>query len=183
MPLVEIKLKPAGPWRAGHRSGDRERADSVYHSDALYSAVTHAMRSLGWLDAWLDATARAESGSAVRFSSLFPFVQENKHSDATRLLPPPRTAWPPSGAGKLYVNAAKLVPVDVARRGIVSESQWIRRRRERMSAPRRSRRPVFCFDAICRRRRPYERQHRAASHRVSRIRPARRLVGPDRFHE
>jgi CRISPR/Cas system CSM-associated protein Csm4 (group 5 of RAMP superfamily) len=124
LPLTEIRLKPTGPWRAGHRSGDRERADSVYHSDALYSAVTHAMKSLGWLEEWLGATARAESGSAVRFSSLFPFVQETKSSDATRLLPPPRTAWPPSGAGKLYVNAARLVPVDVARRGIVNESQW-----------------------------------------------------------
>ena len=40
------------------------------------------------------------------------------------MLPPPRTAWPPSGAGKLYVNAAKLVPVEVARRGVVNESRW-----------------------------------------------------------
>ncbi len=116
--LIEIRLRPTGPWRAGHRTGDRERADAVYHSDALYSAVTHAMKSLGWLEEWLDATARAESGAAVRFSSLFPFVGE------TRLVPPPRTAWPPSGAGKLYVNAAKLVPVEVARRGVVNESRW-----------------------------------------------------------
>lgn len=118
MPLVEIRLRPTGPWRAGHRAGDRERADSVYHSDALYSAVTHAMHALGWLEEWLNATARAEAGSAVRFSSLFPFIGD------TRLLPPPRTAWPPSGAGKLYVNAAKLVPVEVAMRGIVNESRW-----------------------------------------------------------
>jgi len=116
--LIELRLRPTGPWRAGHRTGDRERVDSVYHSDALYSAVTHAMQSLGWLEEWLDATARAASGSAVRFSSLFPYVGE------TRLLPPPRTAWPPSGAGKLYVNAARLVPVEVARRGIVNESSW-----------------------------------------------------------
>ncbi len=91
--------------------------DSVYHSDTLYSAVTHAMASLGWLEEWLDATARTET-SAVRFSSLFPFVGD------TRLVPPPRTAWPPSGARKLYVNAAKLVPVEVARRGVVNESRW-----------------------------------------------------------
>lgn len=118
MSLIEVRLKPSGPWRAGHRTGDRERVDSVYHSDALFSAVTHAMQSLGWLEEWLGATARAEGRSAVRFSSLFPFVGE------TRLLPPPRTAWPPSGAGRLYVNAAKLVPVEVARRGIVNESSW-----------------------------------------------------------
>src|SRR5947209_7488946 len=118
MALIEIRLRPTGPWRAGHRGGDRERVDTVYHSDALYSAVTHAMRSLGWLEAWLDATARASAGSAVRFSSLYPFVGE------TRLLPPPRTSWPPSGAGKLYVQAAKLVPVEVARRGVIHESRW-----------------------------------------------------------
>ncbi len=118
MALIEIRLRPSGPWRAGHRTGDRERVDAVYHSDALYSAVTHAMSSLGWLDPWLDATARAVDGSAVRFSSLFPFIGD------TRLIAPPRTSWPPSGAGKLYVKAAKLVPLDVARRGIVQESRW-----------------------------------------------------------
>lgn len=118
MALIEIRVRPSGPWRAGHRTGDRERVDAVYHSDALYSAVTHAMSSLGWLDPWLDATARAVDGSAVRFSSLFPFIGD------TRLIAPPRTSWPPSGAGKLYVKAAKLVPLDVARRGIVQESRW-----------------------------------------------------------
>ena len=118
MALIEIRLRPSGPWRAGHRTGDRERVDAVYHSDALYSAVTHAMSSLGWLDQWLDSTARAVDGSAVRFSSLFPFIGD------TRLIAPPRTSWPPSGAGKLYVKAAKLVPLDVARRGIVQESRW-----------------------------------------------------------
>jgi CRISPR type III-A-associated RAMP protein Csm4 len=118
MPLIEIRLRPSGPWRAGQRAGDRERVDAVYHSDALYSAVTHAMSSLGWLEEWLDATARASEGSAVRFSSLFPFIGD------TRLIAPPRTAWPPSGAGKLYVKAAKLVPLEVARRGIVQESRW-----------------------------------------------------------
>jgi CRISPR type III-A-associated RAMP protein Csm4 len=55
---------------------------------------------------------------AVRFSSLFPFLGDQ------RLIPPPRTSWPPSGAGKLYVNAAKLVPLEVARKGIVNESRW-----------------------------------------------------------
>src|ERR1700691_4560026 len=103
MGLIEIRLRPTGPWRAGHRTGDRERVDAVYHSDALYSAVTHAMNSLGWLEEWLDATARAEAGSAVNFSSLFPFVGD------TRLLPPPRTAWPPSGAGRLDGDHAKVV--------------------------------------------------------------------------
>jgi CRISPR type III-A-associated RAMP protein Csm4 len=92
--------------------------DGIYHSDALYSAVTQAMRSLGWMEEWLNATAAGDNASAVRFSSLFPFLAE------TRLIPPPRTAWPPSGAGKLYVKSAKLVPLDVARQGVVNESRW-----------------------------------------------------------
>src|ERR1700722_9050156 len=113
-----MKLRPTGPWRAGQSTGDRERVDAIYHSDALYSAVTHAMSSLGWLEPWLDATARSHDAPAVRFSSLFPFLGD------TRLIPPPRTSWPPSGAGKLYVNAAKLVPLEVARKGVVNESRW-----------------------------------------------------------
>jgi CRISPR/Cas system CSM-associated protein Csm4 (group 5 of RAMP superfamily) len=118
MALLEIRLRPAGPWRAGHRTGDRERVDSVYHSDALYSAVTHAMNSLGWLEEWLDVTARAAAGSGIKFSSLYPFIGD------TRLIAPPRTAWPPSGAGKLYVSAARLVPLEVARRGVTNDSIW-----------------------------------------------------------
>ncbi len=119
MALIEIRLRPTGPWRAGHHAGDRERVDAVYHSDALYSAVTHAMNSLGWLEEWLDATARSSEAAAVRFSSLFPFIGD------TRLIAPPRTSWPPSGAGKLYVKAARLVPLEVARQGVVQESRWM----------------------------------------------------------
>jgi CRISPR type III-A-associated RAMP protein Csm4 len=118
MPLIEIRLRPAGPWRAGHPAGDRERIDPTYHSDALYSAVTQAMSALGWMEEWLDATARSRSASAARFTSLFPFVGD------TRLIPPPRTSWPPSGAGKLHVKAVRLVPLEVARQGIRSESRW-----------------------------------------------------------
>jgi CRISPR/Cas system CSM-associated protein Csm4 (group 5 of RAMP superfamily) len=118
MALTEVRLRPTGPWRAGERTGDRERVDAVYHSDALYSAVTHAMKQLGWLEDWLDATARAGTAPQVRFSSLFPFIGE------TRLVAPPRTSWPPSGSAKLHVNAAKLVPLEVACHGIVNESRW-----------------------------------------------------------
>jgi CRISPR/Cas system CSM-associated protein Csm4 (group 5 of RAMP superfamily) len=118
MALMEVRLRPTGPWRAGERSGDRERVDAIYHSDALYSAITHAMKALGWLEEWLDATARSTDAPLVRFSSLFPFIGE------TRLVTPPRTSWPPSGSGKLHVSAAKLVPLEVARRGIVNESRW-----------------------------------------------------------
>ncbi len=119
MALLEIQLRPTTPWRAGHRAGDRERVDTVYHSDALYSAVTHAMSALGWLDEWLDATARAEAGSLVRFSSLFPVV------NGVRLVPPPKTTWPPAAPGKLYAKAAKLVPLEVALHGMSDESKWM----------------------------------------------------------
>ena len=57
MPLLEIKLHSLGPWRTGYAAGDRERVDAVFHSDAVYSAITFAMRQLGWLDEWLAATA------------------------------------------------------------------------------------------------------------------------------
>jgi CRISPR/Cas system CSM-associated protein Csm4 (group 5 of RAMP superfamily) len=118
MSLTEVRLRPAGPWRVGHRAGDRERVDVIYHSDALYSAVTHAMKSLGWLEEWLDATARAAS-PAVRFSSLFPFIGK------TRLIAPPRTVWPPVQAGKLYLQGSKLVPLELARGGTFDESRWM----------------------------------------------------------
>ena len=118
MSLTEVRLRPAGPWRTGHRAGDRERVDVIYHSDALYSAVTHAMRSLGWLEDWLDATARAAGDPAVRFSSLFPFIGK------TRLITPPRTVWPPANAGKIYLQGAKLVPLELIRSGAFDESRW-----------------------------------------------------------
>src|SRR5271168_657510 len=113
MALIEVRLRPAGPWRVGHHAGDRERVDVIYHSDALFSAITHAMRVLGWLDEWLDATARAEGAPAVRLSSLFPFIGK------TRLIPPPKGAWPPANAGKLYLQGMKLAPLEIARGGAV----------------------------------------------------------------
>jgi CRISPR/Cas system CSM-associated protein Csm4 (group 5 of RAMP superfamily) len=105
MALIEVKLRPTGPWRAGHRTGDRERVDVVYHSDALYSALTHAMRVLGWLEPWLDATARSLS-PVVRFSSLYPFVGK------TRLIASPRPF------------AVKLVPLELARGGAFDKTRW-----------------------------------------------------------
>ncbi len=105
--LYELRMRPTGPWRTGERSGDRERVDAIYHSDALYSAVTHAMSSLGHLEEWLDATARAEGAPAVKLGSLFPFAGPQ------RLAPPPRNCWPPAGQTRLYLEAAKLVPLEV----------------------------------------------------------------------
>jgi CRISPR/Cas system CSM-associated protein Csm4 (group 5 of RAMP superfamily) len=119
MSLIEVRLRPTTPWRVGHGAGDRERVDVVYHSDALYSAITHAMKTLSWLDEWLAATAANGDSPAVSFSSLFPFIGK------TRLVAPPKTWWPPANPGRLYTEAAKLIPLEVVRNGIVDESRWM----------------------------------------------------------
>lgn len=119
MPLLEIKLRPLGPWRTGYAAGDRERVDPVYHSDAVYSAVTLAMQQLGWLPEWLAATVGQALPPAVRFSSWFPYVA------ASRLAPPPRSAWPPAGAGKLYLEAARLAPLELIGAKTVDETKWV----------------------------------------------------------
>ncbi len=117
MALIEVRLRPTGPWRTGYR-GDRERVEVVYHSDALFSAITHAMRALGWMDEWLDATARATGEPAVRLGSLFPFVGK------TRLVAPPKSVWPPTGRTQLHLSSAKLVPLEVLRQGMQDEARW-----------------------------------------------------------
>ena len=118
MALIEVKLRPLGPWRPGHAAGDRERVDAVYHSDALFSAMTHAMRSLGWMEEWLDATARAAGDPVVRLSSLFPF------SGKTRLVAPPKSSWPPSQGTRLYLHGISLVPLEVVKSGMGDDSRW-----------------------------------------------------------
>lgn len=101
-----IRLRPLGPWRIGPDSGDRDRVERVYHSDALYSAVSGAMARLGALEEWLDATARAVE-SAVRFSSCFPF-----HGDSLYATPP-RSLWPPPASSRVRWKGARFVPLSV----------------------------------------------------------------------
>ncbi|MGA7411059.1 MAG: hypothetical protein WBW33_11275, partial [Bryobacteraceae bacterium] len=127
-----IRLRPAGPWRYGPGDGARDRVDSLYRSDRLFSAVSQAMLHLGHLDAWLDATARA-SHPAVVFSSLFPFQAD------TLFAPPPQTLWPPAVAAlrtpspvfltKVRWRTAQFVPVPVIESLItgsqISADQWI----------------------------------------------------------
>ena len=117
MALIEVRLRPTGPWRTGYR-GDRERVDVVYHSDTLFSAVTHAMRALGWMEEWLAATTGAAGEPAVRLGSLFPFVGK------IRLIAPPKSVWPPSGRAQLHLSGAKLVPLEVLRQGLQDEARW-----------------------------------------------------------
>jgi len=118
MPVIEVRLRPTAPWRVGDASGDRERTGGVYRSDSLYSAVTHAMKMLGWLEEWLDGTARTTDSPAVRFSSLFPFFGER------RLVPPPRTQWTTATAVRTQTQGARFVPLEFARGGSFDEAQW-----------------------------------------------------------
>jgi CRISPR type III-A-associated RAMP protein Csm4 len=106
MSALLIKLRPTGPWRIGPDSGDRDRVDRIYHSDSLFSAVTGAMASLGELDPWLEATARAAE-PAVRFSSCFPFYGD------TLYIVPPRNVWPPPPSAKVRFKGARFVPLKV----------------------------------------------------------------------
>jgi hypothetical protein len=124
-PGLVVKLRPSGPWRIGPDSGARNRVDVIYHSDSLYSAVTAAMSRLGWLEEWLDATARTGS-PAVSFSSCFPYL------DDVVFVVPPRTVWPPAapstqgGAGSLEERAFRSADGGAVHPGrpALDENQW-----------------------------------------------------------
>jgi CRISPR type III-A-associated RAMP protein Csm4 len=109
-PGLVVKLRPNGPWRIGPDSGSRNRVETIYHSDSLYSAVTWAIARLGFLDSWLAATARSAS-PAVSFSSCFPFLDE------IGFIAPPRTIWPPSSPALLSARvrwkSARFIPLGV----------------------------------------------------------------------
>jgi CRISPR type III-A-associated RAMP protein Csm4 len=124
-PGLVVKLRPSGPWRIGPDSGARNRVDLIYHSDSLYSAVTAAMARLGWLEEWLDATARNGS-PAVSLSSCFPYL------DDMVFVVPPRTVWPPASpsakAARVRWKSARFVPLPVVQvilAGLaLDENQW-----------------------------------------------------------
>jgi CRISPR type III-A-associated RAMP protein Csm4 len=104
MQALLVQLAPLGPWRNGTATGARDRVDPRMPSDTLYSALCHAMAALGWIDEWLDATAKAKT-SAVKLSSLFPWFGDNL------CVPPPRHLWARAGSVKLRASAARFVPV------------------------------------------------------------------------
>src|ERR1700682_2462170 len=107
-PSFAVLFRPLGPWRFGPESGARDRAGRVYHSDAVFSAVTTAMARLDLLDAWLDATARRDqSESAVRFSSFFPFQRD------TLFVIPPRSVWPPPPSAEVRYQSARFIPLSL----------------------------------------------------------------------
>ncbi|HYK62996.1 MAG TPA: hypothetical protein VEV85_26395 [Bryobacteraceae bacterium] len=116
-----LRLRPTGPWRIGPDSGDRDRVERIYHSDSLYSAVSHAMARLGMLDEWLAATATAAE-PAVCFSSCFPFNGD------TIYVTPPRSLWPPPASSKVRWKGARFAPLSVVQSLVsgkpVSEEGW-----------------------------------------------------------
>ena len=117
-----VRFRPTGPWRFGSDSGARDRVELVYHSDAAFSAVTTAMGRLGYLEEWLDVTARGSGVPAVRFSSFFPFQGD------TLLVIPPRSHWPPGESAKVRYKGARFVPLSVVNTliegGEVDENKW-----------------------------------------------------------
>jgi CRISPR type III-A-associated RAMP protein Csm4 len=124
-PGLVVKLRPAGPWRIGPDSGARNRVDTIYHSDTLYSAVTSALSRMGSLEEWLAATARHEA-PAVSFSSCFPFLDE------IGFIVPPRTVWPPNTPALMGAHvrwkSARFVPLGIVQALLagkaLDESQW-----------------------------------------------------------
>jgi CRISPR type III-A-associated RAMP protein Csm4 len=102
-----VRFRPLGPWRFGPDSGARDRVDLIYHSDALFSAVSSAMSQLGFGEDWFAATALATAAPAVRLASFFPFV-----GDAL-LVAPPRALWPPPESAKIRYKGAYFVPLTV----------------------------------------------------------------------
>ena len=116
-----VKLRPAGPARFGPDTGDRHGAGRVLHSDSLFSALTHAMASLGRLDDWLAATAAGLSAT-VRVSSGFPFKGNQL------LLPPPQSLWPLPPSLKIRWKSARFITAAaasmLAANGTLSEDQW-----------------------------------------------------------
>src|SRR5262245_27327182 len=121
-PRLVVKLRPTGPWRIGPDSGARDRVDTIYHSDSLYSAVTGAMSALGGLEEWLEATARNPAGADVRFSSCFPFQGD------TLFIVPPKSVWPPAASAKVRWKSAKFVPLSLVEvllsGGAPEEDRW-----------------------------------------------------------
>ncbi len=105
-PGLVVRFRPAGPWRIGPDTGERDGVDTLYHSDSLYSALTQSMARLGLLEEWLEATVESEK-PAVLISSCFPYLDE------VHLVAPPATLWPPPLSAKLRWEGARFVPLSL----------------------------------------------------------------------
>jgi CRISPR type III-A-associated RAMP protein Csm4 len=124
-PGMAVKLRPTGPWRIGPDSGARNQVDLIYHSDSLFAAVSAAMSRFGYLEEWLNATARS-APPAVCFSSCFPFLEE------IGFVIPPRTIWPPASPASLSARvrwkSARFVPLGIVQAILAGQTlddkQW-----------------------------------------------------------
>ncbi len=166
---ILVRLRPTTPWRIGPASGARDRVETVYHSDSLYSAVTSAMLQLGRLEEWLRATAANPAGSDVRFSSCFPFQKR------TLFVVPPRSVWPPPLSTKLRYKGVRFVPVQLVASLLadqpIDETRWLLDGASECLLPSdRHEGPVPHRRAFQRRARPAERGRvRCALHRLPRV--------------
>lgn len=117
-----VRFRPDGPWRIGPDSGAGDQAGRVYHSDALFSAVSQAMGRLGLLEEWLEATAGNPQGPAARFSSCFPCLED------LLFVVPPRMLWPPAASLKVRWKGARFVPLFLVAALLaeepLNEEQW-----------------------------------------------------------
>lgn len=103
-PALVVRFRPAGPWRIGPDTGARDAVETLYHSDSLFSALTHAMARLDLLAEWLAATIGTEK-PAVLISSCFPYLDE------IHLVVPPASLWPPPPSARLRWESARFVPL------------------------------------------------------------------------
>ena len=121
-PAFVVRFFPSGPWRIGPDSGERDRVESILHSDALYSAVSAAMDQLGLLEDWLAATFASAEGPAVRFSSCYPF------QDEVLFVVPPGNLWPPPPSLKVRWKGARFLPLPVVEELLaerpLDEEEW-----------------------------------------------------------
>ncbi len=117
-----VRFRPAGPWRLGPDNGATDRTDRILHSDAVYSALTIAMRDLGWLEDWLAVTAHANGEPALRLTSCCPWTGR------LLMVEPPRSLWPVAQTGKLRWKSARFVPASLIpaliRGEALKEDQW-----------------------------------------------------------
>ena len=82
-PACIVKFRPLGPWRIGPDSGARDRVDTLYHSDTLFSAVTAGMASLGRLQEWLDALPHYFGDHSLSLGSWMDLVRLVQIAPAT----------------------------------------------------------------------------------------------------
>jgi CRISPR type III-A-associated RAMP protein Csm4 len=115
-----VELRPLGPCRFG--DGEKLRTDRIFHSDSLYSALTLAMRELGYLNDWLEATALTPQ-PALALSSCFPFERNVYY------VPPPANRWPPPPSPRVRWKSARFAPLDcvssLLRGEPLDDQQWV----------------------------------------------------------